>query len=87
MKNLTLKQYLFTQPGPREENPTDKIYLELANRLLQIWDGSGLLPEVPDELRQAVVLGIIGYYISKIYEEVKGRPRYIITDTCGDEEK
>lgn len=62
MKNLTLKQYLFTQPGPREENPTDKIYLELANRLLQIWDGSGLLPEVPDELRQAVVLGIIGYY-------------------------
>ena len=34
-----------------------------------------------------ISLGIIGYYISKIYEEVKGRPRYIITDTCGDEEK
>ena len=25
-------------------------------------------------------LGIIGYYISKIYDEVKGRPRYIIGD-------
>jgi len=25
-----------------------------------------------------IALGIIGYYISKIYEEVKGRPRYII---------
>lgn len=26
-----------------------------------------------------VSLGIIGYYISRIYEEVKGRPRYIIS--------
>lgn len=26
-----------------------------------------------------VSLGIIGYYISKIYEEVKGRPKYIIS--------
>jgi len=25
-----------------------------------------------------LALGIIGYYISKIYEEVKGRPRYIV---------
>ena len=23
-------------------------------------------------------LGIMGYYIAKIYEEIKGRPRYII---------
>lgn len=31
-----------------------------------------------------ISLGIIGYYLSKIYEEIKGRPRYIIskrTDT------
>ena len=28
-------------------------------------------------------LGIIGYYIAKIYEEIKGRPRYIISETCG----
>ncbi len=31
-----------------------------------------------------ISLGIIGYFISKIYEEVKGRPRYIIAGTCGD---
>ncbi len=31
-----------------------------------------------------ISLGVIGYFISKIYEEVKGRPRYIIADTCGD---
>ena len=28
-----------------------------------------------------ICLGIIGYYIEKIYEELKGRPRYIISET------
>ena len=28
-------------------------------------------------------LGIIGYYISKIYEEVKGRPKYLISKRAG----
>lgn len=32
-------------------------------------------------------LGIIGYYISKIYEEVKGRPRYIISETTEEAEE
>lgn len=30
-----------------------------------------------------VSLGIIGYYIAKVYEEIKGRPKYIIAETCG----
>lgn len=33
-------------------------------------------------------LGIIGYYISRIFDEIKGRPRYIIdrrTEECGEE--
>ena len=30
-----------------------------------------------------ISLGIIGYYISQIYEEVKARPRYIISDMTG----
>ena len=30
-----------------------------------------------------VSLGVIGYYIARIYEEIKDRPRYIIADTCG----
>ncbi|MCR4792113.1 MAG: glycosyltransferase family 2 protein [Lachnospiraceae bacterium] len=29
-------------------------------------------------------LGIIGHYIARIYEEVKGRPRFIIRDVAGD---
>jgi dolichol-phosphate mannosyltransferase len=31
-----------------------------------------------------ISLGIIGYYISKIYEEVKGRPKFIVTEECGE---
>ena len=32
-----------------------------------------------------IALGIIGYYLSKIYEEIKGRPRFIIaSDTLKD---
>ena len=30
-----------------------------------------------------ISLGIIGYYIAKIYEEVKGRPLYLISKTVG----
>lgn len=33
-----------------------------------------------------ISLGVIGYYIARIYEEIKGRPRYIISETCGDQE-
>ena len=29
-------------------------------------------------------VGIIGFYISKIYQECQGRPRYLISETCGN---
>lgn len=29
-------------------------------------------------------LGVIGFYISRIYEEIKGRPRYVVSEICGD---
>lgn len=32
-------------------------------------------------------LGIIGVYIAKIYDEVKRRPRYIISEMCGEHEQ
>jgi len=34
-----------------------------------------------------ISLGIIGHYIAKIYEEIKGRPRYIVSDILGDVKK
>ncbi|NBI68358.1 glycosyltransferase [Pseudoflavonifractor sp. 60] len=43
--------------------------------LLQLFIGSILM----------VCLGIIGYYIGKIYEELKDRPRYILSEQCEGE--
>ena len=40
--------------------------------LLQLLIGSILM----------ICLGIIGYYLAKIYEEVKDRPRYIVAERC-----
>lgn len=34
-----------------------------------------------------ISLGIIGYYIARIYEEIKGRPRYIIASTTKSKNK
>lgn len=33
-----------------------------------------------------ICLGIIGYYIAKIYEEIKDRPRYIVAENCGGQD-
>lgn len=40
--------------------------------LLQLFSASVIL----------IALGVIGYYIAKIYEELKSRPRYIISKEC-----
>ncbi len=40
--------------------------------LLQLFSASVIL----------IALGVIGYYIAKIYEELKSRPRYIISKKC-----
>ena len=33
-----------------------------------------------------LALGVIGFYIGRIYDEIKARPRYIVAQTCGRNE-
>lgn len=33
-----------------------------------------------------ISLGVIGYYIARIYDEVQGRPRFIVAETVGSEQ-
>ena len=30
-----------------------------------------------------IALGVIGFYLGRIYDEIKARPRFIVTQTCG----
>jgi len=55
------------------------LYLKLAGRAFTGFTTVILLELIVASLLM-ISLGIIGEYLARIYEEVKGRPRYIITD-------
>ena len=44
--------------------------------LLQVFIGSVMI----------ISIGTIGFYIARIYTEIQGRPRFIISDACGEDQ-
>jgi glycosyltransferase involved in cell wall biosynthesis len=61
------------------------LYLKLAGRALTGFATVILLELIIGSLLM-ISLGIIGEYLARIYEEVKGRPRYIVTESIGPEQ-
>ena len=62
MEDINIKQFRYAQPTGQVEQPSDPAYLKLANRLLHAWDKSGIMPDVHDDLKTVVCLGLLGYY-------------------------
>jgi glycosyltransferase involved in cell wall biosynthesis len=62
------------------------LYLKLAGRAFTGFATVILLELIIGSLLM-ISLGIIGEYLARIYEEVKGRPRYIVSESIdlGDE--
>jgi glycosyltransferase involved in cell wall biosynthesis len=61
------------------------LYLKLAGRALTGFATVILLELIIGSLLM-ISLGIIGEYLARIYEEVKGRPRYIVTESIEPEQ-
>ncbi|PZR76408.1 MAG: glycosyltransferase [Chthoniobacterales bacterium] len=58
----------------------ETLYLKLAGRAVSGFATVILLELLIGSLLM-ISLGIIGEYLARIYEEVKGRPRYLVTDS------
>jgi len=60
----------------------ETLYLKLAGRAVSGFATVILLELIIGSLLM-ISLGIIGEYLARIYEEVKGRPRYLIKESIG----
>lgn len=62
MEKITFQQFLLRQPSYPEEQPTDKYYFALCQRLIEIADKSGLMSDYHPSVVQRTMLAITGYY-------------------------
>jgi polyisoprenyl-phosphate glycosyltransferase len=62
------------------------LYLKLAGRAVSGFATVILLELIIGSLLM-ISLGIIGEYLARIYEEVKGRPRYVVTESINLDEE
>lgn len=59
---ISAQQFLMCQPPAPEETPTDKYYLDLANRLVAVAVEKTLFPSYPEKVVERTALAVIGYY-------------------------
>lgn len=61
MEKINQKEFLFRQPSFPEKRESDLFYYDVANRLLELWNDSGLLKSVPMNVISRMAIGIVGY--------------------------
>ena len=59
---ISREQFLLRQPCAPEETPTDRWYLDLCNRLIEIASKENLFPSYPEKVMERAALCLIGYY-------------------------
>ena len=59
---ITMQQFLLRQPAAPEETTTDRYYLDLANRLVDIAVREKLFPGYPEKAIERAAMALIGYY-------------------------
>jgi glycosyltransferase involved in cell wall biosynthesis len=62
----------------------ETLYLKIAGRAVSGFATVILLELIIGSLLM-ISLGIIGEYLARIYEEVKGRPRYMVSESIEPE--
>ena len=60
--DISVKDYMMMQPNYPKVADSDKFYLQMALRLADIFDRSGLFADIDEATRRNVVLAVIGYY-------------------------
>lgn len=59
---ITLHEFMKMQPHNPKVTESDKYYLQLAMRLGKLWDNSHKFTSLPERMRKAIVLAVVGYY-------------------------
>lgn len=62
MDKLTFQQFLLRQPSFPKEQPTDKYYFALCQKLIDIAAASGLMEDYHPTVVNRTMLALIGYY-------------------------
>lgn len=59
---ITMREFLYSQPGGPEKHITDNFYLKIANDLLKAMDKSGVCRWLHPDIVKHLALCLIGYY-------------------------